>query len=239
MTATEYAGLPHQHVVAANGVDYRFRDTGSDMDSDRAPLVLLQHFRGNLDNWDPALVDALASARRVVTFDNTGVGGTRGPPRTPFKPMAQDAIAFLKAQGFDEVDLLGFSIGSFVAQEIALIRPDIVRKLVLAASAPRGADGMHGWAPDVIAAVGGADPIPRGTWACSSPPRISAGKRAGKRWLRMLRPEPRIATPRRRGPTREAHTTPSAAGASRPRGSCNASVPSALRSSWRTGTAIR
>ena len=99
--------------------------------------MLFQHFPGNLDNWDPALVDALASARRVVTFDNTGVGGTSGTTPHTIEDMAQDAIAFLEAEGFDEVDLLGFSIGSFVAQEIALIRPDLVRKLVLAASAPR------------------------------------------------------------------------------------------------------
>ena len=87
------------------------------------PLVLLQHFRGNLDNWDPALVDALAADRRVVTFDNVGVGATTGRTPNTVEAMAHDAIAFLEAMDLQRVDLLGFSLGSFVAQEIALIRP--------------------------------------------------------------------------------------------------------------------
>ncbi len=118
------------------------------------PLVLLQHFRGNLDNWDPALIDALASTRRVVTFDNAGVGASSGTTPSTVAQMADDAIAFLAAMEFDEVDILGFSLGSFVAQEMALIRPALVRKLVLASSALKGAAGMHGWAPEVIEAVG-------------------------------------------------------------------------------------
>jgi pimeloyl-ACP methyl ester carboxylesterase len=185
MTATDYSGLPHQHVVAVNGVDYRFRDTGSDTGSGRAPLVLLQHFRGNLDNWDPALVDALASARRVVTFDNTGVGGTSGTTPHTIERMAHDSIAFLEAKGIDEVDLLGFSIGSFVAQEIALVRPDIVRKLVLAASAPQGADGMHGWAPHVITAVGARTPNPEGYLSVFFTASDLSRKAGREAWLRM------------------------------------------------------
>jgi pimeloyl-ACP methyl ester carboxylesterase len=149
-TAGTYAGLPNKLVSAANGVDYAYRDAGDG----GVPLVLLQHFRGNLDSWDPALIDALASGRRVVTFDNTGVGGSTGVTPNTIEQMAHDAVAFLAAMGFAQADVLGFSIGSFVAQEIALIRPAIVRKLVLASSAPQGAAGMHGWAPEVIGAVG-------------------------------------------------------------------------------------
>jgi len=113
------------------------------------PLVLLQHFRGNLDNWDPALIDALASARRVIAFDYTGVGGSTGTTPNTVEQMAHDAIAFITALGLGQVDLLGFSIGSFVAQQVALTRPASVRMLVLASAAPQGAVGMHGWAPDV------------------------------------------------------------------------------------------
>ena len=137
-------------ISAANGIEYAYRETGTGT----PVLVLLQHFRGNLDNWDPALIDALASGRRVVTFDNAGVGGSTGTTPSTVTQMARDAIAFIDALELDSVDLLGFSIGSFVAQEIALTRPALVRRLVLASSAPRGAAGMHGWAPDVIAAVG-------------------------------------------------------------------------------------
>ena len=145
-----YAELPNKLLSAANGVDYAYREAGDG----GVPLVLLQHFRGNLDSWDPALIDALASRRQVVTFDNTGVGGSSGKTPDTVRQMARDAIAFITALGLDQVDILGFSIGSFIAQEIALIRPAIVRRLVLASSAPEGAAGMHGWAPEVIGAVG-------------------------------------------------------------------------------------
>ncbi len=149
---TAYSELPNELVSAANGIDYAYRDTAGGEGA--VPLVLLQHFRGNLDNWDPALIDALARTRRVVTFDNAGVGGSTGTTSDTIEQMGRDAIAFLAAMGFSEADLLGFSIGSFVAQQIALTRPAIVRRLVLASSAPQGAAGMHGWAPEVIGAIG-------------------------------------------------------------------------------------
>jgi pimeloyl-ACP methyl ester carboxylesterase len=157
-TATDvgYAEASIQRVAAENGIEYAYRDLGQS----NVPLVLLQHFRGNLDNWDPALIDALAADRRVVAFDNAGVGGTTGATPNTVEAMARDAIAFIDAIGLERVDLLGFSLGSFVAQEIALIRPDLMRRLVLASSAPQGAVGMHGWAPEVIGAVGTPETSP-------------------------------------------------------------------------------
>ena len=151
-----YTGAPTRRVSADNAIEYAYRDLG---ESD-VPLVLLQHFRGNLDNWDPALIDALAAERRVVTFDNVGVGATTGRTPNTVEAMAHDAIAFIEALGFQQIDLLGFSLGSFVAQEIALIRPDLLRRVVLASSAPQGAAGMHGWAPAVIGAVGKPETSP-------------------------------------------------------------------------------
>src|SRR5215469_12308857 len=150
--ATGYSELRNELVRAVNGVDYAYRDTGGGEGA--PPLVLLQHFRGNLDGWDPALIDALASARRVVTFDIAGVGGSTGTTPDTIEQMARDALAFMAAMQFSQADLLGFSIGSFVAQQMALIRPAIARRLVLASSAPKGAVGMHGWAPEVIGAIG-------------------------------------------------------------------------------------
>jgi pimeloyl-ACP methyl ester carboxylesterase len=150
-TTSTYVTAPNKLVSAGNGVDYAYRDVGG---GGPFPLVALQHFRGNLDSWDPALIDALASHRRVLTFDNRGVAASSGATPNTITEMAVDAIAFIEALDVAEVDLLGFSIGSFVAQEIALIRPAIVRKVVLASSAPEGAAGMFGWAADVIAAVG-------------------------------------------------------------------------------------
>ncbi|MFJ8488832.1 alpha/beta fold hydrolase [Streptomyces sp. NPDC094038] len=153
-----YSEIPNRVVTASNRVDYAYRDT--DGRDGEIPLVLLQHFRGNLDYWDPALIDALSGSRRVITFDNVGVGGTSGATPDTVGQMARDAIAFVGALGLDEVDLLGFSIGSFVAQEIAFHRPALVRRLVLASSAPKGAAGMHGWSPDVIGAIGGPQTTP-------------------------------------------------------------------------------
>ena len=140
-----YSGLPNATVSAANGVNFAYRDTGGNAGA--APLVLLQHFRGNLDSWDPALLDALAGSHRVITFDYAGVGGSASTTADTIEQTARDTIAFIAALGLSQVDLLGFSIGSFVAQEIALLRPALVRRLVLASSAPEGAAGMHGWAP--------------------------------------------------------------------------------------------
>ena len=155
---TRYADASTRRVMADNAVEYAYRELGEgDM-----PLVLLQHFRGNLDNWDPALIEALAAERRVVTFDNVGVAATTGTTPNTVEAMAHGAIAFIEAMEVHRVDLLGFSIGSFVAQEIALIRPDLLRRVVLASSAPQGAAGMHGWAPDVIAAVGQPEASPEG-----------------------------------------------------------------------------
>jgi pimeloyl-ACP methyl ester carboxylesterase len=176
-----YAELPNEIVSAANGVDYAYRQAGEG----GVPLVLLQHFRGNLDNWDPALLDALASSRHVVAFDNAGVGGSTGSTPHTVEQMAHDAIAFLAAMGFGEVDLLGFSIGSFVAQEMALIRPAQVRRVILASSAPKGAAGMHGWAPEVIGAIGQPQTRPDGyldVFFARSP----ASRRAGEETLQRI-----------------------------------------------------
>jgi pimeloyl-ACP methyl ester carboxylesterase len=158
-TLIGYTDASTKRVVAADGAtEYAYRELGEG----DTPLVLLQHFRGNLDNWDPALVDGLASDRRVIAFDNVGVGATTGKTPNTVEAMAHGAIAFLEAMDLRRVDLLGFSLGSFVAQEIALIRPDLLRRIVLASSAPQGAAGMHGWAPEVINAVGVPEVTPQG-----------------------------------------------------------------------------
>jgi pimeloyl-ACP methyl ester carboxylesterase len=182
--AATYTQLPTQHVRGANGTDYAYRETGQSGGGD-VPLVLLQHFRGNLDNWDPALMDALATARRVVAFDNAGVGGSTGTTPDTIAQMARDAIAFLTAMEIGQADILGFSIGSFVAQQVALTRPAIVRRLVLAAAAPQGAAGMHGWAPDVIGAVGSPQPRPDGYLGVFFAPS-AASQQAGKQALQRM-----------------------------------------------------
>jgi len=181
--ATGYSELRNELVRAANGVDYAYRDTGGGEGA--PPLVLLQHFRGNLDGWDPALIDALASARRVVTFDNAGVGGSTGTTPDTIEQMARDALAFISAMEFGRTDLLGFSIGSFVAQQIALVRPAIVRRLILASSAPQGAAGMYGWAPEVIGAIGTPNTSPEAYLGVFFAPS-AASRRAGQEALKRI-----------------------------------------------------
>ncbi|MEV5850572.1 alpha/beta hydrolase [Streptomyces sp. NPDC051985] len=106
------------------------------------PVVLLQHLGGNLDEWDPRVVDGIAAWRQVITFDNRGVGASEGSTPESVEEMARDAIAFIRALGFDRVDLVGFALGGFVAQAIALREPELVCKMVLAATGPAGGAGI-------------------------------------------------------------------------------------------------
>jgi pimeloyl-ACP methyl ester carboxylesterase len=136
----------------AAGITFAYRRFGR---LSELPLVLLQHFGGNLDNWDPALTDGLAAEREVILVDYGGVGYSTGEPSSTIAATAREMIGFVSSLGLAQVDLLGFSIGGFVAQEIALVRPNLVRRLVLAATGPQGAPGMHGWRDDIATAARG------------------------------------------------------------------------------------
>jgi pimeloyl-ACP methyl ester carboxylesterase len=136
-------------IEAENRVTYAYRRFGKVRDG-RPPVVFLQHFRGNLENWDPLLVDEIAAEREVILLDNTGVGLSSGKVPRTVTEMARDAIAFLDALELGSVDLLGYSLGGMVAQEIALLRPRVVRRIVLAGTGPRGGGNqMHGWIFDI------------------------------------------------------------------------------------------
>jgi len=204
-----HADAPTKRVTAESGIVYAYRDLGEG----DVPLVLLQHFRGNLDNWDPALLDALASDRRVVAFDSVGVGATTGTTPDTVEAMAHDAIAFIEAMSFQRVDLLGFSLGSFVAQEVAFIRPDLPRRIVLASSAPQGASGMHGWSPAVIGAIGEPRRARRLTSVSSLLRQTRAATQARRRWGGSSAEPPTATSQRRGGPARRS-TTPCALGVS-------------------------
>jgi pimeloyl-ACP methyl ester carboxylesterase len=136
----------------ATGIEFAYRRFGRPAG---LPLLMLQHFRGNLDNWDPALTDALAAEREIILVDYVGVGSSTGEPSHTIAETARQIIAFADALGLAEIDLLGFSIGGFVAQDIALVRPTLVRRLVLAATGPKGGPGMHGWRQDIADATRG------------------------------------------------------------------------------------
>jgi pimeloyl-ACP methyl ester carboxylesterase len=149
VTAVTHLTAPTQFIDARD-VRLAFRRFGT---PGATPLVMLQHFRGNLDNWDPALSDALTAEREVIIVDYPGVGSSSGEFGPTITDTARRMIAFAEALGLSEVDLLGFSIGGFTAQDMALIRPALVRSLVLAATGPKGAPGMHGWRRDIAEAA--------------------------------------------------------------------------------------
>ncbi len=141
---------PTQFIEAGNGIRYAYRRFGK---SGGVPLILMQHFRGNLDFWDTALLDALAAEREVIPFDNTGVASTSGKTPDNVRQMARDAISFIEALKLETIDILGFSLGGFVGQEVALLRPYLVRKLILAGTGPQGGPAMHGWVKDIADAA--------------------------------------------------------------------------------------
>jgi pimeloyl-ACP methyl ester carboxylesterase len=149
VAAPSAATAPNRSVQSATGVRFAYRRLGDSAGSS-PPLVLLQHFRGNLDNWDPLMLDSLAAHRDVILFDNAGIGLSGGATPATVTEMARDAITFLDALGLAAVDLLGYSIGGMIAQEVALLRPQQVRRVVLAATGPRGGGShMHGWTVDI------------------------------------------------------------------------------------------
>jgi pimeloyl-ACP methyl ester carboxylesterase len=115
--------------VDVGGTAFVYREVGP---KTGVPVILLNHLPAQLDNFDPRIVDGLAATRRVIAFDYRGIGASGGKTPSTIPEMARDAVAFIRALGFEEVDLFGFSLGGFVAQEIVLTEPELVRKLILA-----------------------------------------------------------------------------------------------------------
>src|SRR5712692_8360693 len=125
--------------VEADGIRFAYRRFGK---PDGVPLVFNQHFTGTMDHWDPAVTDGFAKDREVMLFNNAGVSSSSGEVPTTFEKMGANAVAFIKALGLTKVDVLGFSIGGFIAQEIAIQAPDLVKRLVLVGTGPRSGEGM-------------------------------------------------------------------------------------------------
>lgn len=136
--AERHERIPTKTVTAA-GVTFAYRDLGP---RSGVPVILLNHLAAVLDNWDPRVVDGIAAQHRVITFDNRGIGASTGTTPDTVEAMATDAIAFVRALGLDEVDLLGFSLGGMVAQVIVAREPRLVRRLILAGTGPAGGVGI-------------------------------------------------------------------------------------------------
>ena len=134
-------------LVEVDGVRYAYRRFGT---ATRTPVVCLQHFRGGLDNWDPNVTDGLAKDRPVILFNNAGVASSGGDPADTVTGMARHVIAFVDALGLKKVDLLGFSLGGFVAQQVVLESPDLIRHVILAGTGPQGGEGMDHMPPKVV-----------------------------------------------------------------------------------------
>jgi len=149
-TTAEKALSAENRSVEVGGETLVYRRFGN-AESKAPPLLFLQHFRGNLDTWDPALVDRIAREREVILLDNRGVGASTGAVPDNVDDMARDVLRFVDALGLTEIDVLGFSLGGYVAQELALVRPRLIRRLVLAGTAPQGAPGIHRWTDEVFA----------------------------------------------------------------------------------------
>jgi pimeloyl-ACP methyl ester carboxylesterase len=133
-----YATVPTQF-VEANGIKFAYRSYGKEGD---IPVIYFNHLTANLDNCDPRIMDAIAAHRQIISFDYRGVGATTGKQGTSIPDMAKDAIAFIHALGYKQVDILAFSMGGFITQEILLAEPELVHKAVLAGTGPRGGEGV-------------------------------------------------------------------------------------------------
>lgn len=184
MTASgTHSGANTTYVAAANlsidigGTALAYRDLGP---RNGVPVVLLNHWGAALDNFDPRIVDGLASRHRVIATDYRGIGASGGTTPLTVDEMARDAIALIRALGFEKVDLFGFSLGGFIAQDITLKVPDLVRKLILAGTGPAGGKDIDkvGLSPSPSSRRAFAQGRIQSS-SCSSPPAIPAPGRRG------------------------------------------------------------
>jgi len=180
---TSYKNAPTR-TVNTGGVTFAYRELGP---RSGVPVVFLTHLAAVLDNWDPRVVDGIAAKRRVVTFDNRGVGASSGSTPRTIEAMAKDAVTFIRALGFDHVDLHGFSMGGMIAQVIAQTDPDLVRRLILTGTGPAGGEGIKN-----VTRLSHLDTV-RGLFTLQDPKqflfftRTAGGRRAGKEFLGRLK----------------------------------------------------
>ena len=170
--------------VSVGGVSFAYRELGR---TTGVPVVFLTHLAAVLDNWDPRVVDGIATQHRVITFDNRGVGASTGKTPDTIQAMASDAVTFIRALGLERVDLLGFSMGGMIAQVIAHDQPQLVRKLILAGTGPAGGEGITN-----VTKIAHLDFV-RGAFTLQDPKqflfftRTANGRRAGKQFLSRLK----------------------------------------------------
>jgi pimeloyl-ACP methyl ester carboxylesterase len=184
MTTYTHQTAPTQY-LEARGIRFAYRRFGK---AGSVPLVFNMHFTGTMDHWDPAVTDGIAQEREVILFNNAGISSSSGEVPTTFQGMGANAIAFISALGLKQVDVLGFSIGGFVAQEITLQAPERVRRLVLVGTGPRGGQNMATLTPDAQQIFGDTYRVPEEIWLkvhfTDSEVIQAAGREFLKRFLR-------------------------------------------------------
>jgi pimeloyl-ACP methyl ester carboxylesterase len=183
MTQHNHQTAPTQF-VEANGVRFAYRRFGK---AAGVPLVFNQHFTGTMDHWDPAVTDGFAKDREVILFNNAGISSSSGDVPTRIEKMGANAVAFIKALRLTKVDVLGFSIGGFVAQEIALQAPDLVRQLVLVGTGPRGGEGMATLTPEAQEIFGATYEEPDHLWLRVHFSKSEKSQAAGREFLKRFR----------------------------------------------------
>jgi pimeloyl-ACP methyl ester carboxylesterase len=183
MTTHTHQTAPTQF-AQVNGMRFAYRRFGK---QNGVPLVFNQHYTGTMDHWDPAVTDGFAKSREVILFDNAGVSSSSGEVPATFADMGANAVAFIKALGLAKVDVLGFSIGGFVAQEITLAVPDLVRRLVLVGTGPRGGEGMEGGTPEGKRIFGASYDPPDHLWLSVFFTPSAASQAAGREFLERFR----------------------------------------------------
>jgi pimeloyl-ACP methyl ester carboxylesterase len=170
--------------VEANGIRFAYRRFGK---LDGVPLVFNQHFTGTMDHWDPAVTDGFAREREVILFNNAGVSSSSGEVPTRIEKMGTNAVAFIKALRLAKVDVLGFSIGGLVAQEIALQATDLVRRLVLVGTGPRSGEGMASLTPEAQEIFGATYDEPDHLWLRVHFTKSEKSQAAGREFLKRFR----------------------------------------------------
>ena len=171
--------------VEANGIRFAYRRFGHNAGS--VPLVFNIHLTGTMDHWDPAVTDGFAQDREVVLFDNAGISSTSGEVPTSVEEMAANAAAFIKALGLAEVDVLGFSLGGLIAQELAIAEPRLVRRLVLVGTGPRSGEGMASLTPDAQCIFGSRYENPDDLWLAVFFTPSERSQAAGRDYLKRFR----------------------------------------------------
>src|SRR5271170_6572329 len=167
--------------VEANGIRFAYRRFGK---AGGVPLVFCQHYIGTMDYWDPTVTDGLARDREVILFDNAGVSSSSGEVPTTFEQMGANAVAFSRALGLNKADMLGFSIGGMVAQEITLQAPDLVRRLIVDGTGPRGGQGMELLTQAAGRLFGATYDPPENVWLAVKFSPSAAGQAAGREFLK-------------------------------------------------------